>query len=124
MPIYEYLCGACGTRQSVFFRSIPEAPDPPCRRCGAAGMRRLVSRFSSPRSEEDRIEAMSDPATFGDFDEDDPGSVARWARRMAAETGDELGDDFDQMVEELEAGVASDQSAEPGLPESSSGDLE
>jgi hypothetical protein len=64
-------------------------------------MTKLVPRVAAPRSEESRLEAMSDPSAFGDLDEEDPGSVARWARRMGSEMGEEdLGDGFvDEMME-------------------------
>jgi hypothetical protein len=56
------------------------------------------------RSEESRLESLADPAAFGDVDESDPRSVARWARRMGGELGEDLGGDFDEMVERMEAG--------------------
>jgi len=63
-------------------------------------MIKLVGRVAIPKSEDARLESMSDPSSFGDLDENDPRSVARWARRMGSELGEDLGDDFvDEMME-------------------------
>jgi hypothetical protein len=68
-------------------------------------MRRLMSRFATPRSEEARMDAMSDPASFSDVDENDPKSIARALRRMGKEMGDEMGGpEFEEAVDELERG--------------------
>ena len=67
-------------------------------------MSRLMSRFAMPRSEESRIESLSDPSRMGDVDENDPKSVARMMKRMGKEMGDEFGGtEFDEAVEEIES---------------------
>lgn len=64
-------------------------------------MERLFSRFASPRSEESRMEALADPASFAGLDENDPGSVARWMKKMGKELGEDFaGEDIDQLAEE------------------------
>lgn len=67
-------------------------------------MEKLVSLFSTVKSEEARADDLSDPAAFGDLDEDDPRSVARWARRMGRELGEDLGPEFDEMIDAVERG--------------------
>jgi hypothetical protein len=59
-----------------------------------------MSRFSRLRSEDDRLDALADPSSLGDLDENDPQSVARWAKKMGKELGEDLGGDFDQAMEE------------------------
>ena len=59
-----------------------------------------MSRFATPKSEEARMEAMADAASFGDLDENDPASVARLMKRMGREMGEDFGDDFDEAVDE------------------------
>ena len=63
-------------------------------------MTRLFSRFAVVKSEESRLDRMADPSNFGDLDENDPKSVARWAKQMGKEMGEDVGGDFDQMMEE------------------------
>ncbi len=65
-------------------------------------MTRLLSRFAMPRSEEQRLDALSDPSKLGDIDERDPGSIARAMKKMGQEMGEDFsGDDFDEAVEEM-----------------------
>ena len=109
MPIYEYRCNGCRKRQSLFFRSVSTVTEPVCPECGSTDLRRLVSLFAVHRSEESRLDDLADPSAFGDLDENDPRSIARWARRMGAEMGEELGPEFDEMVERMEAGEMPDE---------------
>jgi hypothetical protein len=54
-----------------------------------------------PKSEEKRIESLADPTSFSDLDEKDPGSVARWMKKMGKEMGEDFaGEDLDQIAEE------------------------
>lgn len=101
MPLYEYRCAECRARFTVLARSV-DAPPPSCSRCGGPRVDRLLSRFASPRSDEARMDALTDPSTFGDVDERDPRSVARWMKRMSRETGEDLGEDedIDRAVED------------------------
>lgn len=116
MPIYEYRCSNCGLRQSVFLRSFNATPELKCRRCGSTDLRKLVSRFVALKSEEARLESLADPSAFGDLDENDPRSVARWARKMAAEVGEDMGPEFDEMVDQLESGQMPDEDGSDESP--------
>lgn len=104
MPIYEYRCVDCGRINSLFVRSVGAALEPRCSRCDGQNLRKLVSRFSTIKSEEQRLDDLSDLGRFGDLDENDPRSVARWAKRMGEEMGEDLGDDFKEALEEVESG--------------------
>ena len=103
MPIYEYLCGDCRRAVSLLVMRVSDPTPPRCPRCGGARLRRLMSRFATIRSEEDRLDALADPSSLGDLNEDDPKSVARWMKKMGSEMGEDLGDDVDEALEE-EAG--------------------
>ena len=106
MPIYEYRCGACRRRASLYYQtfSSAERAEPVCPHCGSGQLSRLVSRVAVLKSEESRLDDLADPSSFGDIDENDPRSMARWARKMGSQLGEDLGDDFDEMVEQMEAG--------------------
>lgn len=87
---------------------ISDPGTPRCPRCGGERLTRLMSRFATVRSEEDRLESLGDPSQLGDLDEGDPKSVARWMKRMGSELGEEdLGDAVDEALDE-EAGGASE----------------
>lgn len=100
MPIYEYHCHDCRRRVSLLVLSVSKPGTPHCPRCGGERLTRLMSRFATLKSEEDRLEAMADPSRLGDLDENDPRSVARWMKRMGSELGEDLGEDFDAAVDE------------------------
>ncbi|MCS6926330.1 MAG: zinc ribbon domain-containing protein [Candidatus Binatia bacterium] len=109
MPIYEYRCNSCNKRVSVLTLRISEAVDPVCDRCGSRDLSRLLSRFATIKSDEARLDALADPSNFSGFDENDPKSMARWMRKMGKELGEEFsGEEFDQMLEEMEAGKLPD----------------
>jgi putative FmdB family regulatory protein len=100
MPIYEYRCRACGKKNTVLTLRISESVSPVCERCGGSDLTRLMSRFATVRSEGDRFDHLGDDAAG--VDENDPKSVARWMRSMGKELGEDAGDDFEEMVDDLE----------------------
>lgn len=110
MPIYDYRCANCRRRASLYYQtfSAAAAATPTCPHCGSTDLQRLVSRVAVMKSEESRLEDLADPSSFGDIDENDPRSVARWARKMGDELGEDLGDEFHEMVDQMEAGEMPD----------------
>ncbi len=100
MPIYEYRCRQCGKRTTRLVLSISAAPQETCAHCQSPDMERLLSRFASPKSEEARLEALSDPSNLGGLDENDPQSMARFMKKMGQEMGEDLGDDLDAAMED------------------------
>ena len=98
--------------------SVHAAVDPVCSHCGGRALTKLVSRVAVRRSEESRLESLSDPSSLAGLDENDPKSVARWMKRMGKEMGDESGEDFDEEVDKAmeEAEKEKDAGAgdEPG----------
>lgn len=121
MPIYEYRCQECRRRFSVFWRSFSkvEKGDVVCKHCSSPHVKRLVSRIRVLRSEENIASDMTDPSTWGNFDEDDPKSLGRFMRKMANQMGeeaDELGSDFEEVMDRLETGQ-SPENIEKEMPD-------
>jgi len=116
MPLYEYRCRTC-KRRVTLLRSFTDTTTPHCPECDSEDLRRLVSRVSVVRSEESRLESLADPSSLAGLDESDPRSIARWMRKMSQETGEDMGPEFDEMVDRLEAGE------DPEEIEGSMGDL-
>jgi len=115
MPIYEYRCNKCKKRVSVLTLRVSEEVNPECDRCGSKDLSRLMSRFATVKSEESRLESLADPSSLSGLDENDPKSMARWMRKMGKELGEEFsGDDFDQMVDEMETGNLPDDESGMG----------
>lgn len=127
MPIYEYRCGDCGRRFSVFWRTFSDVNEEKisCKRCGGDQVRRLVSRVRVVRSEDSRLEDMADPGAWGDLDENDPKSMGRFMRKMMSEIGDEageLGPEFEEVVDRLEAGQDPEE-IEKDMPDLMGGEM-
>lgn len=111
MPIYEYRCLDCQKR-SVFLILKPHPLSITCKHCQSDKLERLMSRFSAPKSEEARMEALADPSNFGDLDENDPQSMARFMKKMGREMGEDLGGDVDEALD----GMGGDDMA-PSIPD-------
>ena len=73
-----------------------------------------MSRFATVKSEDARLDSLADPSQYGDLDENDPKSVARFMKRMGQEMGEDMGDDLDAAMDEAmaegdgETGTAAD----------------
>lgn len=118
MPIYEYRCLACQNRFSHLVLSS-SAPEPHCPHCGGMELQRLLSRFATVRSEEERLEALADPRFLEGLEQEDPATIAQWARKIGRELGEDLGEDFEELAEEaaLEAEAQAAEKAPAGAPE-------
>ncbi len=114
MPIYDYRCQGCRRRISLLFQTYAAADHAACPHCGSTDLSRLVTRFAVKKSEDSRLDDLADAAAYGDVDENDPRSVARWARRMGQEMGEDLGSDYDEMVDRMEAGELPDDDGGEG----------
>ena len=114
MPIYEYRCSDCRKQTSVFVRSIGAAQQQArCEHCGGKKLNRLFSRVAVVRSGGGSIDGL-DESMLADGDENDPRSVARWARRMQSEMGEEMGPELDEMIDKMEDGSFPDDDGEDG----------
>ena len=113
MPIYEYRCQECGKISEFLLMRIDEKFTPECKRCKSKKMSRVLSRVRVLRSEESRMEGLADPSKWGDLDENDPKSMAKWMKRMGKELGEDVGD-VDHMMEE----AMQEESKTPSGPES------
>jgi putative FmdB family regulatory protein len=118
LPIYEYRCNDCGRRVTLFWRSFSEIGETPprCSFCGGEDLIRLVSRVAVVRSEESRLENLADPSSLAGLDENDPKSMARWMRKMSQEMGEDLGPEFDEVIDRLEAGQSPEE-VEEAMPD-------
>jgi len=107
MPIYEYRCAACQKKSSRIWMRIPAAAEEQslaCPACGAVRLARLMSRFSSPKSEERRMESIADDSSLAGLDENDPRGMARLMRKMSEETGEPLEGEDAEVLDRMEAG--------------------
>jgi len=99
MPIYEYRCNACGRSFAFLYGVSRDSRDPACPTCQGKNLSRLISRVARVRSEDAMLEDLADPTKIGDFE--DPRHLARWAKNMGSALGEEAGEDFDAVVDEM-----------------------
>lgn len=101
MPIYEYACLQCSGRFQKLVTGFNSPATVNCPRCGSNDVRKAISRFAVMQSEEARLESLADPSALGGLDENDPASIARWAKKMGQAMGEDAGDDWEQVVDEM-----------------------
>jgi putative FmdB family regulatory protein len=103
MPLYEYVCENCRKKFTWLVGVVADPTPPTCSNCGATqARRREVSRFARLRTEDEALDALSDPCSIGDLD--DPKAARRWAKEMGKEMGEDLGDDFEEYLDAAESG--------------------
>lgn len=108
MPIFEYHCRACRKKTSALVLSRARESDVRCTHCGSADLEKLWSRFSSPKSEDARLDSLADPSAMAGLDEDDPRSVAKFMKKMGQEMGEDVGDIEQAMEDEMAGGAGGD----------------
>lgn len=116
MPTYEYRCEECRRRNAYTVRGFNPPEAPVCLHCGSNRQKRVIGRVAVLRSEESRLDTLSDPSAFAGIDENDPRGMARAMRRMSGEMGEEMPPEMSEMVARLESGES------PESIESSMGD--
>jgi putative FmdB family regulatory protein len=118
MPIYEYRCNDCRKRVTVYWRSFSEVETVRlrCPACDGEHLTRLISRVAVLWSEESRLEDLAEPNNLASLDENDPKSMAHWMRKMSREMGEDLGPEFDEVVDRLEAGESPEE-IEAAMPD-------
>jgi putative FmdB family regulatory protein len=120
MPAYEYNCLDCKRRFEIFMSySEYGNKDINCTHCGSANIQRRLSRIRIAKSEDSRMEDLAgnfdDPAALAGLEED-PQALGRMMRKMSHEMGEDLGPEFDEVVDRLEKGQ-SPEDIEAALPD-------
>jgi hypothetical protein len=96
-----------------------------CVHCGSEQVRRLISRVRVAKSDDRRLEDLADPAALEGL-EDDPQALGRMMRKMSDEMGEDLGPEFDEVVDRLEKGQSPEEieSAMPDLADDLGGGMD
>lgn len=101
MPLFDYRCLDCRKRFTLLIGVVAEQQAEKCPHCGSGNVGRLISRFARLRSEDDIIESVADSSKAGDLE--DPKQLHSWMKRMGKEMGDDLGGDFDELIEDADS---------------------
>ena len=109
MPHYDFRCKQCGQSFTVAIAlSKIDETEPNCPHCGASDPDRVIRRVSIVASEEARLDRLADPSRLSALESEDPKEMGKLMREMAAESGEDLGSEFGEVVERLEAGESPD----------------
>jgi len=122
MPSYEFRCQQCQELFEVF--QTYQEYDPQrvtCPACDSDRIKRVINPVRIATSEESRLESLVDPSQLAGI-EDDPQALGKMMRRMSSEMGEDLGPEFDEVVDRLETGQ-SPEDIEKELPDLGMDDL-
>ncbi|MEX2144224.1 MAG: zinc ribbon domain-containing protein [Anaerolineales bacterium] len=101
MPVYSFICEECGVR---FARQLSYqdygTTSINCPKCGSYQVRRRINRVRMLREEGGDIGTPDDPDDLAK----DPRAMARMMREMSSDMGEELGPEFDEVVDRLDEG--------------------
>jgi putative FmdB family regulatory protein len=116
MPNYEYRCIDCKYIFEIFL-SYQEygSQTVNCPKCESSQLKRIIKPVRVARSEEDRLESLADPEQLAGLD-DNPHALGKMMRRMSRELGEDMGPEFDEVVDRLEKGQ-SPEDIENDLPD-------
>ena len=120
MPAYEFNCLDC-KRRFEFFMSYSDygEKEVTCTHCGSANIQRRIGRIRIAKSDDSRMDDLAgdfdDPAALAGLEED-PQALGRMMRKMSREMGEDLGPEFDEVVDRLEKGQ-SPEDIESALPD-------
>lgn len=120
MPSYEYQCHACKRPFEVSMSYDQYGKqEVTCSHCESTEVKRLISRVRFAKSEDSRMEDLasdfSDPSALEGL-EDDPQALGRMMRKMSNEMGEDLGPEFDEVVDRLEKGQSPEE-IEESMPD-------
>jgi putative FmdB family regulatory protein len=116
MPIYEYRCSDCNHIFELFLTYQEYgAKSVACPKCGNIHPERIIKPVRVARSEEDRFNSLADPQQLAGL-EDDPHTLGKMMRQMSQELGEDMGPEFDEVIDRLEKGH-SPEDIERDLPE-------
>jgi len=116
MPVYQYRCLDCHRRFEIFLTYADYGQKQiRCTHCGSENVIRRIGRIRVAKSEESRMESISDPGALEGL-EDDPKALGRMMRKMSNEMGEDLGPEFTEVVDRLESGQNPEE-IEKSLPD-------
>jgi putative FmdB family regulatory protein len=104
VPIYQYRCLNCKKRFEVFL-SYKEygIKNILCPHCASDQVQRRIGRIRIAKSEESRLDNLTDTTNLEGL-ENDPRALGKMMRKMSNEMGEDVGPEFDEVVDRLESG--------------------
>lgn len=123
MPFYDYACNNCHQRINLFYKTYHDfdVATPTCTYCNSTNLKRLIGRVAVAKGDDSRLDAIADDAMLSSLDGNDPRALGQFMRKMSGEMGEDLGDEFNEVVDRLEKGQAPEdiEKSMPNLAEES-----
>jgi len=117
MPYYHYICQDCRRPARLFFSYAEyDTAVPICSHCQSKNLRRRIGRIAVAKSEDTRMDSLMDDSAISGLDEDDPKALGQFMRKMSREMGEDMGDEFNEVVDRLESGEAP-ETIEQSMPD-------
>lgn len=117
MPHYDYRCRQCGKYNRIFMTYAQyDQAQPSCAFCGSRKLVRRIGRIAVAKSEDARMDNLMDDRALAGLDEEDPQALGSFMRKMSREMGEDMGDEFEEVVDRLEKGE-SPESIEESMPD-------
>src|SRR5258708_34189358 len=106
VPSYDYRCNDCKRRVVLKYKTYADYDKavPTCPNCRSTHLTRLISRVAIAKSDASRLAGGEDGSVLDDLADADPATLGRYMRQMSDETGEDLGPEFNEVVERLEHG--------------------
>jgi hypothetical protein len=116
MPNYTYSCLDCKKGFSIYMTyDAYDHQKVTCVFCKSPNVQRRIGLIRIAQSEENRLEKFTDPNTLSGL-EDDPRALGKMMRQMSSEVGEDMGTEFDEVIDRLESGQ-SPEDIEQSMPE-------
>lgn len=112
MPVYEYWCTNCKTRQEILLQRF-SSDTPPCPKCGGNSLQRRFSTFMMQKSYKAVYDdILSDAQLTRGMMNNDPRALAAWNDKMSG--GEPVAPEYKETMERMERGEMPSGPAEGG----------
>ncbi len=106
MPIFEYKCSECEKEFAKLILKKDESIS--CPFCGNTKLTRLFSRFSTFKTEADRLSELDTKKIPDESYYKHAGNIGLWAKKRAKELGIDLGEQFEEKIEKARSSKIDD----------------
>jgi putative FmdB family regulatory protein len=116
MPTYRYRCLSCKKPFELVMGYQEYGVKPAvCIYCGSENVERRIERIRVMKDDGARLQQMADPDALAGI-ENDPRAMGKMMRDMGNQLGEDMGPEFDEVVDRLASGQTT-QEIEKDLPE-------
>lgn len=98
MPLYEFVCANCGRKFSDLVGMTSDSAPTACPSCDSTDVKRLVSRVGKFRTEEQRLDALTERVE-GMAEPDSYDEMRSVIREAGSAMDEDLADDMEEMFE-------------------------